>query len=899
MQTHGGVPAAVAIESTERRFHVELKVDWNKDGNYAHPLSDLSPYFSSATTDRSLRGSAPEEVLLIEGASAAELVFTIHGDYQGLTFGAIFSPYQQRSPFFQKNIIGAEVTYRIGVETAVGVIWYPQFIGNIRTITPDRADGTVEITALDRVEKLRRPVQFPPWAISEFHLSRGVIKAQLCDTQWVIDHCLRLCDTSPTPNRLIQEEETDKTPEQLAEWASRFWLSGTGSYLPTYGYPDSSQEFPATENTGIPMYSKSGPTHPDTLSPSDHPLTLSALGDEPGSRLRYWVSNRDALFAAITTHYTGFTLVTRGPRADYYKSAPAQDIMTVRIDGFVVIKIKLESGQIWTERLDEEGGTLFPSSRIPIPANDYVDVSVKWTAEPGTGIRYFLQVGTTDTGWQTVAPEPDPNPPLDPNAGLVQLWHKVSLCDAYHYSEGILGFGDSSRAPRRAAKYAAVLDPGLNRFSFMPTRNSDDAWEVITAAAGSEFGSVFWDETGVFRFWNYQRILALQDTVIRTLTLDQVSGMKITNSLDSIRNIWSVEVKQRRAVPGKVYSARSQDQYYTAGGISRFPVWVDDVLAPLPSLIPRYVSAAGNPFWPQWNNDVLHGYVVQWFRNGVWAEDNTRQGIDVSAYFDWQGYLVIRLQNGWPEPARLLRDNGQPALAVGGNRILDAVPLTFTHQDQGSVDEYGGRNLALSGDWYQDLYNSAAMIDELLPRTARPSPTTDAITIAGDPRLQLGDCIAIKDDDGFGSSAPLQIYGIRREFRHDAGLTDTLTVEMIRQRVTFENTTNVDIPEAPGPAATSPITVTGIPGKAPNPLKVSADIKHTFRGDLVLDLVAPDGSTYRLKDSDSSDSSDNVITTYSVNASSEVANGTWQLRVQDVFGGDTGFIDAWKLTFIV
>ncbi|MFD6249328.1 proprotein convertase P-domain-containing protein, partial [Streptomyces roseolus] len=37
--------------------------------------------------------------------------------------------------------------------------------------------------------------------------------------------------------------------------------------------------------------------------------------------------------------------------------------------------------------------------------------------------------------------------------------------------------------------------------------------------------------------------------------------------------------------------------------------------------------------------------------------------------------------------------------------------------------------------------------------------------------------------------------------------------------------------------------------------------------------------------------------TYTVDASSEVANGTWQLRVRDVATGDTGYIDSWSLTF--
>ncbi|MFJ9544033.1 M4 family metallopeptidase [Streptomyces sp. NPDC101225] len=112
----------------------------------------------------------------------------------------------------------------------------------------------------------------------------------------------------------------------------------------------------------------------------------------------------------------------------------------------------------------------------------------------------------------------------------------------------------------------------------------------------------------------------------------------------------------------------------------------------------------------------------------------------------------------------------------------------------------------------------------------------------------------------------------------------------------FENTTDVSIPDN-GPAVTSSITVSGRTGNAPSNLQVSVDIVHTWRGDLVIDLVAPDGSTYRLKNFSAYDSADNVQETYTVNASSEVANGTWKLRVQDEAAQDTGYINSWKLTF--
>ncbi|MGX1564710.1 M4 family metallopeptidase [Streptomyces sp. NPDC055506] len=112
----------------------------------------------------------------------------------------------------------------------------------------------------------------------------------------------------------------------------------------------------------------------------------------------------------------------------------------------------------------------------------------------------------------------------------------------------------------------------------------------------------------------------------------------------------------------------------------------------------------------------------------------------------------------------------------------------------------------------------------------------------------------------------------------------------------FENAADVAIPDR-GAAVTSPVTVTGRTGNAPANLQVAVDIVHTYIGDLKVDLVAPDGTAYTLKGYGTGGSADNINETYTVNASSEVANGTWQLRVQDNAAIDTGYINSWKLTF--
>lgn len=96
----------------------------------------------------------------------------------------------------------------------------------------------------------------------------------------------------------------------------------------------------------------------------------------------------------------------------------------------------------------------------------------------------------------------------------------------------------------------------------------------------------------------------------------------------------------------------------------------------------------------------------------------------------------------------------------------------------------------------------------------------------------------------------------------------------IADRATVESTVSVD---CEGEAASVSVTV---------------DINHSYRGDLVIELVSPSGDTYTLKDSNPFDGANNVKETYTVDASGAAA-GTWTLRVTDVYYGDTGSLNSW------
>ena len=111
---------------------------------------------------------------------------------------------------------------------------------------------------------------------------------------------------------------------------------------------------------------------------------------------------------------------------------------------------------------------------------------------------------------------------------------------------------------------------------------------------------------------------------------------------------------------------------------------------------------------------------------------------------------------------------------------------------------------------------------------------------------------------------------------------------------TYTNTTDYNI--ADNATVNSPITVSGRTGNGSATTPVAVNIVHTYKGDLKVDLVAPDGSVYVLHNR-AGGSADNIVQTFTVNLSSEALNGTWNLRVNDNAANDVGYINSWSVTF--
>ncbi|NUS31004.1 MAG: M4 family peptidase [Streptomyces sp.] len=202
-----------------------------------------------------------------------------------------------------------------------------------------------------------------------------------------------------------------------------------------------------------------------------------------------------------------------------------------------------------------------------------------------------------------------------------------------------------------------------------------------------------------------------------------------------------------------------------------------------------------------------------------------------------------------------------------GNRIALGVNLAPTADQFSGVDQ----NVSLQLDAYTTNTGAALTYEATgLPDGLSISPSG---LISGVPTTLATSDVTITVTDSTGATA-----------------SDTFTWKV---GYVYANATRVDIPDN-GAAVESPLTITGRDGNASATTSVYVNIVHTYRGDLTVDLVGPNGTVYSLLNR-SGGSADNVDQTFTVDASAQPLNGTWTLRVQDRAAIDVGYIARWQL----
>jgi len=224
-----------------------------------------------------------------------------------------------------------------------------------------------------------------------------------------------------------------------------------------------------------------------------------------------------------------------------------------------------------------------------------------------------------------------------------------------------------------------------------------------------------------------------------------------------------------------------------------------------------------------------------------------------------------------PPPSNNVLTNGVPVTGLSGAKNAQ---LTFTLDVPAGASAI---NFAMSGGTGDaDLYVKFGSAPTLSSYDCRPYKNGNTESCTG---------------TSTGGTYHVMINGFSAF--SGVSLTGSYTAAGGGGGATFTNSNNVNIFDNSTATSNLAVSRTGDSGT----ISVDVDIKHTYVGDLVISIVAPNGASAVLEDFANNNSSDNVLKTYSVNAAGVESSGTWKLKVVDGASGDTGFIDSWSITF--
>ncbi|WP_190821953.1 hypothetical protein [Saccharopolyspora pogona] len=807
--------AAQAIESNYREFAHRLRVDWNNNGKYNHPLSDMTKFVTRSSREQALSSTAPEEVMLIEGYTAASLDIELSGDFNGLPIAGHFAPYNSRSVFYVEGIqLGVQMTYEIAIATDAGWEWYPQFTGMVREVNTDRRAGEVVLTCLDNAERMRTPVLIPPYAAYQDYLVNGYKRSGLVDSSSVIDLAARVAGFDNSPRGYWSQHKTYQGSDGLYGKKIALSVPFHGSMLPEIGALDNEFEFhlteewvngTAAEKARAEQY-RSGPDFAGNGLPY---LACNAVprGKNVWITKKYWMDTYDYVTpsAAWGTTVLGTWIYWTGSGVD-------EDSRVITVEYYdVMIDLNVRSSDrgvypILRTGKKDPGGSHTATYTGPLmflptdPGWHYIEVAVNISPDQDAMMRTMID-GTSSA--PNTAPYRLPASAEYALGGLVTVENKYALSDLFvfrnQFREFITNNDKYDLTSRSNVKSIGHLTGtpdgdtrwGRNRFMYTLRDDTQESWDIVKGVAAAEFGVVFFDEEGDFNFWNYDTVARLQQgEPVRKFTLDEVENLSLRLTMDSVRNVWRVTTRTAEAAPGITYDlakdgAPRKDSDNTLPAVFQIPEnnWIgfmipdnDHVISTHPYLTLRPVDMLFDEYAPWEGYKTYRGttyvgdqvafyprksgpYWTKLVCFGTFDVPNTTTGVDGFVGPDDRAFFRLR-----------------------GTMVQENEPRSFEVRNDASVADYGQRVLEMSNNfWLQDRFQTESMLSRLVSKLGRPIPVTDAITVPGDPRIQIGDVIEIADPDGFGGSIKLQIFGILRELEDGVGLVDTYQVEVVQQ----------------------------------------------------------------------------------------------------------------------
>ena len=270
--------------------------------------------------------------------------------------------------------------------------------------------------------------------------------------------------------------------------------------------------------------------------------------------------------------------------------------------------------------------------------------------------------------------------------------------------------------------------------------------------------------------------------------------------------------------------------------------------------------------------------------------------------------------------------SGSP-LFSNGNRIIGQLHgglSSCTVSDDQKTDQYG----RVFTSWTGGGAAASRLVDWLAPGPTPPD-TLDGLSqgtpgntppVANFTHAVNGNTVTFTDtstdsdgtivsrvwDFGDGTTStdtnPVKFYSAAGSFEVSLRVVDNGNSGAVRRQtvtVSGDGTTrryvnNVDYAITDNTTTESPIVVPG-GGTVKGYVNITVNIAHTYRGDLVIELVSPSGARYMLSNR-AGGSADNFNGTFKIQTGRQPRGGTWRIVVADQANGDTGIIDNWSIT---
>lgn len=761
---------ADAIEAPERHPLVRLAVTW--DANDPTELDDLSGYVESLTIDRSLAGDLPEEVSLVEGAAAASADATLAGTSPtGGTLASAFHRANTASPLHGKELLSAPITADIGFATATGPQWVRRFTGVTRAVRGASGSRTVRLKALDLREHLSWPVTLPILERAKMGLNAS----------WVIDEVIRWAG-GPQRDWYV----SPFSPE------ASFAAPMHGSLYPPGGPPSTSYlTYTArmfASQFGYP--STTGTTFTDTtVSPAFLPgpflsgvyagampngrkgaMVRGELGwdltsgssDYTLGRFECWTIRRGSLFGEGTTAWRVAAVLT---------AFSGTSGILAGVNGLGQIVLAKHSGNPDAPTVLATGPT--------VPADGgWHYVGIGWDASAGGGnatITLRLDAATT-TASTAAFPTSGPSSVKTSRVYFRQPVAEVTLTDSILDPQNSVWLWDARDTVN------AVIDLSTLELDLIPDAGPRPGWEWLREIAAAEQAVIFIDEQGILRYRTAARLSAPDaQTAVRTVTAtDSILDLAFDDAIDSVRNQVTVTAQTFAVAENLSQVYTSADVWSVEPGGTRW--WWIDLTRPAVGLdLTPVINRPSDPAPAAGGTFVCLSFNPDGTATGDPVDEAKLAAVGVSAAYDYGDTYHVRVQNTTGRTLYVATaKSATPCVSLAGRAITstpveaDRAPYwaAGTHP---SVRRHGLLPLKLSANqWVQRTEVADALAYRLLYDLYLPVAVVRDLSIVGDPRLQLGDRIRVRDRDGLALDGDYWISAIRETYSSQ-GYTQSIT----------------------------------------------------------------------------------------------------------------------------